>query len=138
MRTCNYALKSIRYEIIYTALGSIENVIAYIDSLHLSELDTSIDQRFAVQFTSLTDDNITKKLKNNNLVPRSRSGNPGYIFESVTLGGILNNAGNSSQIFVDRRVQGLSLMNTIDGSCETAVPEAVVSCIETLCIIFVQ
>jgi hypothetical protein len=126
-KTCEYALRSIRYQVIYTALGSIDHVVAFVESLHLSEFDRVVNQRFAIQFTSLTDINITKSLKNNNLVPRSRSGNPGYIFESVTLGGVLTTVGNGSQTFVDARVQGLSVMYTVDGSCETAVPEATVS-----------
>jgi hypothetical protein len=128
-KTCENALKSIRYEFTYTPFGSIHQVMASIESFHVSELATKVSQRFSIQFTSTVDSSINKTWSNNNIVPRSRSGNPGYKFESITLGGVQRTGiiQNISRTYMDSKIQGLSVMSLVDGNCETALPEVTAS-----------
>lgn len=86
--TCKQALKSVCYEVEYDADFEITSVRARLALEDISASTEFVEQKFTIEFYSIgTPTANDLSLANNNLVNRTRSGNPGYIFDRPVLAG---------------------------------------------------
>eukprot|EP00518_Triparma_eleuthera_P003744 CAMPEP_0182453286 /NCGR_PEP_ID=MMETSP1319-20130603/411_1 /TAXON_ID=172717 /ORGANISM="Bolidomonas pacifica, Strain RCC208" /LENGTH=696 /DNA_ID=CAMNT_0024651201 /DNA_START=102 /DNA_END=2192 /DNA_ORIENTATION=+ len=115
--TCSNALKSLCYEIVYDVDFKITAVNARIE---LADVDSSsatfVEQDFSVEFSTMSFPNSALSLDNNNLVNRTRSGNPGYIMGRPVLGGRVH-PGESKAVLAN--VKGMQVMSSVNGECDT-------------------
>ncbi|GMH62948.1 hypothetical protein TL16_g03591 [Triparma laevis f. inornata] len=117
--TCQNALKSLCYEITYSNDFKIIGVAARLVVEDIAEASTTtyFDQSYSVEFHYTGAPNTALSITNNNMVNRTRSGNPGYIFGRPVLAGKEHPA-SSAAVLAD--VSGLQIMSGVNGECDTS------------------
>ena len=132
-QTCTSALKKMTYNIRYnhTSIIDISVELETIDIVEGSGTSQQIEQTFAVNFIPDEVETSERSQEQNNLITRTKSGNPGYIIGSPTLGAMspsstTNNSTASSYVIAQRA--GFTIMDTgLVGRCDTSSPTGSVS-----------
>ena len=116
--TCKQALKSICYEVRYDANFEILEIGA---RLELADVTATgfIEQAYSIEFIGISSPANGYSLASNNFVNRTRSGNPGYIFERPVLGGRIH-PDNDKAIMAASK--GFQVMSAPTGECDIADP----------------
>ena len=133
-QTCKNALKKMTYNIQYnhTSIIDISVELETIDIVEdQSASSQQIQQTFAVNFIPDELDSSERSQEQNNLITRTKSGNPGYIIGSPTLGAIspssTTNHSTALSYVVAQRA-GFTIMDTgLVGQCATSSPTGSVS-----------
>lgn len=108
---CRNALSEISYTFVYSGESRILSAYADLVLTDVPSTATSLKQRFSVSYVSNAE--VERKSDDANVVNRTRSGNPGYIFGRPVL------AGKNHETYVSPRVDGLAILGASgDTSCE--------------------
>ena len=132
-QTCTNALKKMTYNIRYnhTSIIDISVELETNDIVENSETSSQqLQQMFAVNFIPDEVHSLERSQEQNNLITRTKSGNPGYIIGSPTLGAISpsSTTNNSTASFVIAQRAGFTIMDTgLVGQCGTSSPTGSVS-----------
>ena len=132
-QTCTNALKKMTYKIRYnhTSIIDISVDLETIDIVEDSETSQQLQQTFAVNFIPDEVESLERSHEQNNLITRTKSGNPGYIIGLPTLGAIspdstTNHSAALSYVLAQRA--GFTVMDTgLVGQCATSSPTGSVS-----------
>ena len=132
-QTCTNALKQMTYKIRYnhTSIIDISVELETIDIVEDSETSQQLQQTFAVNFIPDELESSYRSQEQNNLITRTKSGNPGYIIGSPTLGAIspsstTNHSAASSYVVAQRA--GFTIMDAgLVGQCGASSPTGSVS-----------
>jgi len=133
-QTCTNALKKMAYNIRFnhTSIIDISVELETIDIVEdQSASSQQLQQTFAVNFIPDELESSERSHGQNNLITRAKSGNPGYIIGSPTLGAIspsstTNHSAASSYVIAQRA--GFTIMDTgLIGRCDTSSPTGSVS-----------
>ena len=116
--TCKQALKSICYEVRYDANFEIVSIGARLELIDVAATGY-FEQSYTVEFIGITPPANGASLASNNFVNRTRSGNPGYIFERPVLGGRIHPEEPKA---VMASSKGFQIMSAPTGECNVADP----------------
>jgi len=131
-QTCTNALKKMTYNIRFNHTSIIDTVeLETIDIVEDQSTSQQLQQTFAVNFIPDEVESSERSHEQNNLITRTKSGNPGYIIGSHTLGAISpsSSTNNSSALsYVIAQKAGFTIMDTgLVGQCDTSSPTGSVS-----------
>jgi len=117
---CKQALKSICYEVRYDANFEIVEIGARLELVDIT-IGGSIyfEQSYSIEFIGIAPPANAASLENNNFVNRTRSGNPGYIFERPVLAGRVHPSETKAVLAASK---GFQIMSAPTGECDTATP----------------
>ena len=88
----------------------------------------AIQQQFAVNFIPEEVESSERSHSQNNIITRTRSGNPGYIVGAPTLGALSPDDTNHTASYVIAQRAGFTIMDTgLLGQCNTSSPTGLVS-----------
>jgi len=132
-QTCTNALKQMTYNIRYnhTSIIDISVELETMDIVENSETSQQLQQTFAINFIPDEVESSERSQEQNNLITRTKSGNPGYIIGSPTLGAFspsstTNHSTALSYVIAQR--SGFTIMDTgLVGHCGTSSPTGSVS-----------
>ena len=131
-QTCTNALKKMKYNIQYNHT-SIVDISVELETIDIvddpSSASQQLQQMFAVNFILAEVESSERSQEQNNLITRTKSGNPGYIIGSPTLGAISpNSTTNQASSYVIAQRAGFTIMDTgLVGQCDTSSPTGSVS-----------
>jgi hypothetical protein len=116
--TCKQALKSICYEVRYDANFEIVEIGARLELVDVTATGF-FEQSYSIEFIGISPPANGYSLASNNFVNRTRSGNPGYIFERPVLGGRIH-PDESKAIMAASK--GFQIMSAPTGECDVSDP----------------
>jgi hypothetical protein len=122
--SCNNAVLGVSYSITYDENFFITAVVGYVTTGTITAglaTSESVPQTFSVAFTQTVPDATVdeRSIDTNNLLPRLRSGNPGYIDGLPVLGGHKRTNIYPAVDIIDSWITGLPVMSSADGKCDT-------------------
>ena len=133
-QTCTNALKQMTYNIRYnhTSIIDVSVELETIDIVEDSETSQQLQQTFAINFIPDEVGSSERSQEQNNLITRTKSGNPGYIIGSPTLGAIspssTANHNSTALSYVVAQRAGFTIMDTGSvGRCDASSPTGSVS-----------
>lgn len=140
-QTCTNALKQLTYNIRYNHT-SIVDISVELETIDIvddpSSASQQLQQMFAVNFIPAEVESSERSQEQNNLITRTKSGNPGYIIGSPALGAISpNSTTNQASSYVIAQRAGFTIMDTgLVGQCDTSSPTGSVSVVRCVVSLF--
>ena len=117
--TCVNALKSLKYYVTYNQT-SILDVSVEVETIDVAQEAPKVKQSFAIEFVPIEVESSQRSYAKNNLITRTRSGNPGYIHGEPTLGA-RSHDGNEAASHVIAQKAGFTVMDTgVGGQCSSS------------------